>query len=68
MEWLELLPAESSKTYQISYEAFDLIPPGHYDVYFFFPVLRHVEHEDLDQPGGRIRLGDIKASTEYTQD
>jgi hypothetical protein len=62
--WLDLLNRHTSKSYQVTYEIFDQVPPGTYSIYFRFPGLTHVEKGDRIFSGGRIWMGDLEVSNE----
>lgn len=65
-DWMELLKGHSSKTYTITYDQFDEVPPGQYDTFFRFPGLHHVEQSEIVRSNGRIWLGEITFTSEVT--
>ena len=64
--WLELLEGHSSRTYTITYDQFDKVPPGQYDAFFRFPGLHHVEQSEIERSDGRIWLGEISFTSRVT--
>ena len=64
--WLDLLKGKSSRSYTITYQDFDEIPPGTYDTYFRYPGLYHVEQGEIGLSQGRIWLGEISTGSEIT--
>jgi hypothetical protein len=64
MEWMSLLEGGSSVSLTITYDQFEELQPGTYDAFFSFPGMHHqvAGRDDLDQPGGRIWIGDIEMS------
>jgi len=63
--WLSLLESGASDTLSIEYNRFQVVPPGTYPVFFTFPGLSYqVDWEDLEQPNGRIWLGELKLQSE----
>lgn len=61
-DWFYLLESGNSKTFTITYEDFDPMATGRYDVSFVFPGLSYqVSRDDLDQGSAKIWLGDIYA-------
>jgi hypothetical protein len=66
-EWLEVLESNSTRTFTITYEAFDDIPAGTYEVFFHFPGLRNVDQFELHRINGRIWLGGIDITSEITR-
>ncbi len=68
-DWFDLLRSGTSRSYSITYENFDPIQAGQYDLFFEFPGLSNqVSKEDLVQPSGRIWMGDIKTTGRITID
>lgn len=58
-DWLSVIEAGEAHTFSIHYEEFDSLPPGDYNIFFRFPGLKYqVSREDLQQPEGRIWLGE----------
>ncbi|MGW8315164.1 MAG: hypothetical protein ACWGNV_06155 [Bacteroidales bacterium] len=66
LNWLDLLKAHSSRSYTITYQDFDDIPPGTYDTYFRFPGLYHAAQKEIGLSQGRIWLGEISTGSETT--
>lgn len=65
--WLDLVSSQSSRNYKITYDQFDEVPPGQYDVFFRFPGLHHVEQNEIEQSQGRIWLGEISCSSDVSR-
>lgn len=65
--WFDLVNTHTSRTYTITYEQFDEVPPGQYDVYFRFPGLAHVEQNEIERSLGRIWLGEIFYSSDVSK-
>ena len=63
INWLELIESNTERAYTITYNAFDPIPAGTYEVFFQFPGLHNVDQFELHRINGRIWLGGI--DTEY---
>jgi hypothetical protein len=61
--WFDLLFTGTNRSYTLTYENFDPIPVGKYDISFEFPGLSYqVSRDELIQESGRIWLGDIRAT------
>lgn len=64
--WLDRLYHKTSRSYEVSYDEFDQVPPGTYSMYFRFPGLSHVEKDDRNLSGGLIWMGELEFSSEVT--
>jgi len=65
--WFDVLRSGSFRAYTITYENFDPVPKGQYDIFFEFPGLSNqVRREELVNRFGRIWLGDINATGRIT--
>lgn len=61
---MSLVEADSSIVVSLTYEDFDLLPPGSYMAHFRFPgPIRIESREDLDRADGRIWLGELDLYT-----
>ncbi len=58
-EWLSLIKSGETKALSITYNRFEVVPPGMYKARFTFPGLHWVAKEKLKQDQGRIWLGKI---------
>jgi len=58
LSWLSLMEQGTSDTMTITYNRFEVVPPGTYPVFFTFPGLSYqVEEKERMQVNGRIWLG-----------
>jgi hypothetical protein len=64
LDWMSLLKGGNSVTITLEYTNFESLHPGTYRAIFQFPGLSHVERDGLDQPKGRIWLGDLQLNKE----
>jgi len=66
---MSLLESDSSVILTITYEHFDVLPPGNYTAYFQFPAPNgRVPREELDLEDGRIWLGELNLYSEVVVD
>ena len=69
VKWMSLIKSGERKKISLTYNYFEEVPPGSYQVHFSFPGLSyHIKQNDLQQMGGRIRLGDISATKDIVID
>lgn len=62
-EWFSVIGAYESKTVTLVYSDFDVFPSGSYTVWFNYPGLSYqVDQQDLQQPNGRIWLGQLHST------
>jgi len=68
-EWLSVIRSGESKPFTITYNQFDSMPAGSYQVFFYFPGLSfyQVEQKNLVQSDGRIWMGQIVTSLDCTK-
>lgn len=65
LEGMSLLKSDSTVRLTFAYDRFDTVPPGNYLALFEFAAPTfNVEQEDLEQPDGRIWLGEQLLSSE----
>ena len=65
-EWLTLIESGERKNISITYNQFDNIPSGQYEMHFSFPGLKYIAQKDLVLENGRIWLGSINVEKEIT--
>lgn len=66
INWLSLLKSKESTKIDISYNHFEPLKQGTYNMFFDFPGLSWIEKEALQQDNGRIWLGTISMNKKIT--